>query len=226
MWQAPLPCWSISTSRASPSQSMRTSRTYWRSPEVSPFCQYSCRLRRPEPGPPGLERAPERLVVHVGDHEHVAVRSASWTTATTRPRRSPNLHHASTEPRRSRSHRPPLTGTAPSRRRCAPRRRRGCRARARSTYSSPCDLDLEAVLGVEEHLVADLDGSHVGSDGHRLAHMSRLAIWAVAGMRIPARERRSPSASPTWTRTRSKQDGDRLAVDAGRLLGASLHGTA
>ena len=30
------------------------------------------------------------------------------------------------------------------------------------------DLDLEAVLGVEQHGVADLDRPHVGPDGHRL----------------------------------------------------------
>ena len=30
------------------------------------------------------------------------------------------------------------------------------------------DLDLEAVLGVEQHVVAHLDRPHVGADGHRL----------------------------------------------------------
>ena len=44
VWQAG-PSWSTSRSSASPSQSRRTSRTHWRCPEVSPFTQYSPRLR-------------------------------------------------------------------------------------------------------------------------------------------------------------------------------------
>jgi hypothetical protein len=44
VWQAG-PSWSTRTSSASPSQSSRTSRTHWRCPDVSPFTQYSPRLR-------------------------------------------------------------------------------------------------------------------------------------------------------------------------------------
>ena len=44
VWQAG-PVWSTRTSSVSPSQSSRTSRTRWVWPEVSPFTQYSPRLR-------------------------------------------------------------------------------------------------------------------------------------------------------------------------------------
>src|SRR4029453_13368157 len=94
------------------------------------------------------------------------------------------------------------------------------------------DLDLVAVLGVEQHLVPDLHGPDVGADGHHLGprqplgHLggrgdgdgaargagpaapppppaSRLDIWAVAGMRMPPDEVRSPSDPDRDTSTRS-----------------------
>jgi len=44
----------------------------------------------------------------------------------------------------------------------------------------------------------------VRSDGDRLGQVKRRLIWAVAGMRMPARERRSPSVCEICTMTRSK----------------------
>ena len=65
------------------------------------------------------------------------------------------------------------------------------------------DLDLVAVLGVEQHLVARLHGPHVRADADDLGPHSRLPIWAVAGMRMPPVDRRSPSLLRSFTRMRS-----------------------
>ena len=71
VWQA-APTWSTLTSRASPSQSSATDLTYWWCPEVSPFTQSVPTAARPVGRPAGGERAVQRLVVHPGQHEHLA----------------------------------------------------------------------------------------------------------------------------------------------------------
>ena len=64
------------------------------------------------------------------------------------------------------------------------------------------DLDLVAVLGLNS-TVADLGRATFTPRATTSAHTSRLAIWAVAGMRIPPWVRRSPSLSGMLTSSRS-----------------------
>ena len=72
------------TSTASPSQSYAADRTHWRSPEVSPLHQYSCRLRLQNHVRPVVEGAAQGLGVHPGEHQDVPGR-ASCTIAATSP---------------------------------------------------------------------------------------------------------------------------------------------
>ena len=154
---APRPCWSTSTTTVSPSQSSRTSRTYWRSPEVSPFCQYSLPATAPEPRSTAREGPAERLRVHEPDHQHHAVvrvldrrraRGSLWRSPRRPGRRRrprgvrPGAPGSSGPAARGRGHRRgpgslALRGRAPSRRRSARRPPRGCRARARSRTRRP-----------------------------------------------------------------------------------------
>ena len=72
MWQAG-PAGRTRSRIASPSQSSRISSTASVLPEVAPLCQSSAATAAPEPRLAGLARAPERLLVHPGQHQHAAV---------------------------------------------------------------------------------------------------------------------------------------------------------
>ncbi len=50
-------------------------------------------------------------------------------------------------------------------------------------------LDLVAVFGVEQHLVADFDAADVRPAATTSAQASRLLTWAVAGIRMSCRGR-------------------------------------
>ena len=71
VWQATPVC-STRASSVSPSQSKRSSRTFWRCPEVPPLFHNSLTRAAVEPGEAGLESLAQRLFVHVGEHEHLA----------------------------------------------------------------------------------------------------------------------------------------------------------
>src|SRR6185312_6185308 len=83
VWQAG-PSWSTRTSSASPSQSSRTSRTHCRCPEVSPFTQYSRRLRDQYVARPVVSvRCSASSSIHASMSTSPV--SPSWTTAGTSP---------------------------------------------------------------------------------------------------------------------------------------------
>ncbi len=64
-------------------------------------------------------------------------------------------------------------------------------------------LDVELVVGAEQHPVGDLDGAHVVADSDTSPQSSRLATSAVAGIRMPPVDLRSPSPRGSFTSTRS-----------------------
>ncbi len=65
------------------------------------------------------------------------------------------------------------------------------------------DLDFEAGVGREQHPVAGLDRAHRGPGGDDFGPDSRRSTLAVAGMRIPARDLRSPVSGDGASRSRS-----------------------
>src|SRR5665213_1486006 len=73
----------------------------------------------------------------------------------------------------------------------------------RITYSSPCTSTSNRSSGLNRTLSPTLTERTCGPTATVFAHARRRDTWAVAGIRMPARDRRSPSDWPTWTRTRS-----------------------
>src|SRR5664280_1732953 len=73
----------------------------------------------------------------------------------------------------------------------------------RITYSSPWTSTSKRSSGLNRTVSPTLTDRTWGPTATATAQVSRRATFAVAGIRIPARERRSPSAWPTWTSTRS-----------------------
>ena len=73
----------------------------------------------------------------------------------------------------------------------------------RITYSSPWTSTSNRSSGLNSTLSPTLTERTWGPTATASAQVRRRDTWAVAGIRMPARDRRSPSAWPTWTRTRS-----------------------
>src|SRR5664279_962824 len=73
----------------------------------------------------------------------------------------------------------------------------------RMMYSSPWTSTSNWSSGLNRTLSPAFTDRTWGPTATVSAQASRRDTWAVAGIRIPARERRSPSDGPTWTNTRS-----------------------
>src|ERR1035437_1320820 len=73
----------------------------------------------------------------------------------------------------------------------------------RMTYSSPCTSTSNRSSGLNNTLSPTLMVRTWGPTATTSAHANRRDTWAVAGIKIPDRDRRSPSACPTCTNTRS-----------------------
>jgi len=74
----------------------------------------------------------------------------------------------------------------------------------RITYSSPCTSTSKRSSGLNRTVSPTLTVRTCGPTATASAQVSRRLIWAVAGIRMPARERRSPSVGEICTMTRSK----------------------
>ena len=75
----------------------------------------------------------------------------------------------------------------------------------RITYSSPCTSTSKRSSGLNKTVSPTLIVRTWGPTATTSAQVSRRVIWAVAGIRMPARERRSPSVGEVCTMTRSKR---------------------
>src|SRR5580658_6541785 len=172
----------------------------------------------PVPDAPGLDREAERLLVHVGDAQH-AVRVGVLDDDGHEPRRveadQPEDLRVDDE-RRAVGHGGPLTrrfyAVASGAHRYSPvpplMRSDATAWMSRSrriTYSSPWTSTSKRSSGLKSTLSPGLMERTWGPTATVSAHTSRRDTWAVAGMRIPARERRSPSLWVTWTSTRSNR---------------------
>src|SRR5271155_4318893 len=72
------------------------------------------------------------------------------------------------------------------------------------TYSSPCTSTSKRSSGLNSTVSPALTVRTCGPTATASAQVRRRLIWAVAGMRMPARERRPPSVGEICTMTRSK----------------------
>ena len=97
-----------------------------------------------------------------------------------------------------------LKGRAPCRRRCAVEAMAWMSRSRRITYSSPCTSTSKRSSGLNSTVSPTLTVRTCGPTATVSAQVRRRVIWAVAGIRMPARERRSPSVGEIWTMTRSK----------------------
>ena len=97
-----------------------------------------------------------------------------------------------------------LKGRALCRCRCGARRWRGCRAPRRITYSSPWTSTSKRSSGLKSTVSPIFTVRTCGPTATASAQVRRRLIWAVAGMRMPARDLRSPSVGEICTMTRSK----------------------
>ncbi len=74
----------------------------------------------------------------------------------------------------------------------------------RITYGSPCTSTSKRSSGLNRTVSPTLTVRTCGPTATASAHVRRRLIWAVAGIRMPALERRSPSLCEICTITRSK----------------------